>query len=128
MQSNEAKETQTVKKTYKREVAFLLFVWLVYLVETKEPELVQILTFPIFTFGALAFGLQWYAPNGSLLKPQSYRTPDRRGSERSSQRPSWEDQYSDSRDYNRYRAEASTTQGEGHPADKRHEQGQSRIG
>ena len=121
-------KTNPPKKTYKREVAFLLFVWLVYLVETKEPELVNILAFPIFTFGALAFGLQWYAPNGSLLRGESYRTSDWRGSERSSQRPSWENEYSDSRDYNRYRAEASTTQGEGHPTDKRHEQGQSRIG
>ena len=76
MQSNEAKE-KPVKKSYKREVAFLLFVWLVYLVETKEPELVKILAFPIFTFGALAFGLQWYAPTGSLLRGQSSRTSDR---------------------------------------------------
>lgn len=116
-------------KSYKREVAFLLFVWLVYLVETKEPELVQILTFPIFTFGALAFGLQWYAPNGGVLRNQPYRTSDiNPRSQYSSERTSWQDEYSDDWDYNRYRAEASTTQGEGHPTDKRHEQGQSRIG
>src|SRR6056297_2876236 len=130
MQSNETTKPdgEKPKKTYKRELAFLLFVWLVYLVETKEPELVKILAFPIFTYIALAMGMSWYSPNGSLLRGQSYRTSDWRGPERSSQRPGWEDQYSDSRDYNRYRAEASTAQGEGHPADSRHEQGQSRIG
>lgn len=122
-------ENKQPKKSYKREVAFLLFVWLVYLVETKEPELVQILTFPIFTFGALAFGLQWYAPNGGLLKPQSYRTSDLNPrSEYSSQRPSGQDEYTDDRDYYRYRAEASETTSEDYPADSRHKSSKSRIG
>lgn len=126
MQSKETKD-RPVKKSYKREVAFLLFVWLVYLVETKEPELVQILTFPIFTFGALAFGLQWYAPNGGVLR-QSSQSADGRWSQRSSQRPSWQDEYSDDWDYNRYRAEASETTGEDYPADSRHKPSKSRIG
>ena len=126
MQSNEQKETPTDKKSYKREVAFLLFMWLVYIVETKEPELVQILTFPIFTFGALAFGLQWYAPNGSLLKPQSYRTSDRRGSKRSSEHTSREDEYTNDWDYNHQRAEASETPSERHPTDSRHQS--SKVG
>jgi len=115
------------KKSYKREVAFLLFVWLVYLVETKEPELVQILTFPIFTFGALAFGLQWYAPNGGVLR-QSSQLADGRWSHRSSQRPSWQDEYTDDRDYYRYRAEASETSSEEDTTDSRHKQSKSRIG
>ena len=116
---------KTKEKTYKRELAFLLFVWLVYLVETKEPELVQILAFPIFTFGALSFGLQWYAPNGGLLR-QSSQSADRRWSQRSSQRTGREDQQPDSRDYQRYRAEASETEGEEYPTDSRHQS--SKIG
>ena len=127
MQSNETTrpDGKKPKKTYKREVAFLLFVWLVYLVETKEPELVRILTFPIFTFGALSFGLQWYSPNGGLLR-QSSQSADRRWSQRSSQRTGWEDEQSDSRDYQRYRAEASETEGEEYPTDSRHQS--SKIG
>src|SRR6056297_1087771 len=102
MQSNETTrpDGKKPKKTYKRDVAFLLFIWLVYLVETKEPELVKILAFPIFTYIALAMGMSWYSPNGGLLR-QSSQSADRRWSQRSSQRPGWEDQYSDSRDYNR---------------------------
>ena len=127
MQSNETTrpDGKKPKKTYKREVAFLLFVWLVYLVETKEPELVRILTFPIFTFGALSFGLQWYSPNGGLLGQPS-QFSDRRWSQRSSQRTGWEDEQSDSRDYQHYRAEASETEGEEYPTDSRHQS--SKIG
>jgi len=68
------------KKTYKRELAVVLLIWLGYLVETKEPELVETLVFPVFTFSALAFGMSWYAPNGGLLRqpPQSL---DRRRAE-----------------------------------------------
>ena len=124
MQSNDPK-APPAKKTYKREVAFLLFVWLVYLVETKEPELVQILAFPIFTFGALAFGLQWYSPNGGLLRKSS-QFADGRWSQRSGQRTSWEDQQPDDWDYQRYRAEASETPSERHPTDSRHKS--SKIG
>ena len=114
------------KKSYKREVAFLLFVWLVYLVETKEPELVQILTFPIFTYIALAMGMSWYSPNGGLLK--SSRPTNRRGSQYSSQRTSREDEYTDDRDYYRYRAEASETPSEEDTTDSRQQQSKSRIG
>jgi len=113
-------------KTYKRELAFLLFMWLGYLVETKEPELVKILAFPIFTFGALSFGLQWYSPNGGLLgqsSQSSYRDPR---SQYSSQRTGREDQQPDSRDYQRYRAEASEAEGEEHQPDSRHQS--SKIG
>jgi len=99
------------KKTYKREVALLLFIWLVYLVETKEPELVQILAFPVFTFGALAFGLQWYSPNGGLLKPQSTGSTNRGRPQRSSEHTSRKDQQPNHWHIERHRAENSTTQG-----------------
>lgn len=99
------------KKTYKRELAFLLFIWLVYLVETKEPELVQILAFPIFTYGALAFGLQWYSPNGGLLKPQSTGSANRGRPQRSSEHTSRENQQPNHWHIERHRAKTSTTKG-----------------
>ncbi len=89
MQSKETKSSTTTGKSYKRELAVALFLWLGYIVETKEPEVVTILAFPIFTFGALAFGLQWYSPNGGLLKPSG--VTDRGRSERSSQHSGRED-------------------------------------
>jgi hypothetical protein len=108
-------------KTYKREFAFFLFMWLVYLVETKEPEVVKILTFPIFTFGALAFGMSWYAPNGGLLR-QSPQSSYGGRAERGSQRTGWEDQQSDSRDYQRHGTEASKAECEEHQPDSRQQQ------
>lgn len=87
----------TKSKTYKREIAALLLVWLIYLVETKPVEVIEVVVFPIFTFSALAFGLQWYSPNGGLLG--STRPSNRRGSERSSQYSNREDEYTDSRNY-----------------------------
>jgi len=93
MQSKETKRTPDSKKSWKREAAVVLFLWLGYLVETKEPEIVQILAFPIFTFGALSFGLSWYAPNGGLLRPSG---PAQGINQRSSQHPSRQDQYTDS--------------------------------
>jgi len=93
MQSKNQGSNYKKSKTYKRELAVALFLWLGYLVETKEPELVQILAFPVFTFGALSFGLSWYAPNGGLLKPSR---PTHGGRpQHSSQRPSREDEYTD---------------------------------
>jgi hypothetical protein len=52
------------EKSWKREVALALLIWLGYLVETKDVELIEILVFPIFTYSAIAFGLQWYNPYG----------------------------------------------------------------
>jgi len=128
MQSNETTrpDGEKPKKTWKREVAFLLFIWLVYLVETKEPEVVKILAFPIFTYIALAMGMSWYSPNGGLLRQSSQSSCGNPRSQYSSQRTGWEDQQPDSRDYQRYGAEASETEGEGYPTDSRHQS--SKIG
>lgn len=48
-----------MKKTFKREVALGLLIFLGYVVETKGPEIVELLVWPVFTFAALAFGLDW---------------------------------------------------------------------
>lgn len=86
-------------KTYKRELAVALLIWLVYVVEVKEPTIVEILVWPVFSFAAAAFGFDQYA------KLQRDKTPDRRGSERSSQRPSGENKLPNAGDYQDYGAE-----------------------
>lgn len=74
------------RKTFKREVAIALLIWLVYLVETKDAEIIEILVWPIFSFGAAAFGFDAYGK----LHGKSFKSPDGRGSERSSQHSDWE--------------------------------------
>ena len=71
-------------KTYKREVAILLFVWLAYIVETKDVNIIEILVWPVFTFSALAFGMDWFGKS-DRVRGQSTEPTDRRGSERSSE-------------------------------------------
>lgn len=50
-----------MRKTFKREVAVALLVWLVYLTEMKDESLVEILVWPVFSFAAAAFGFDQYA-------------------------------------------------------------------
>ena len=72
-----------MKKTYKREVAIALLLWLVYLVEVKDVTLVEVLVWPIFSFAAAAFGFDQYS---KLQQSKSSRVSDR-GNERSSEYP-----------------------------------------
>lgn len=88
-------------KTYKRELAVALLLWLVYVVEVKEPTIVEILVWPVFSFAAAAFGFDQYAK----LQQSAPRTTHRRGSERSSERTGREDQLPDPRDYEDHGAE-----------------------
>lgn len=53
-------------KSYKREVSICLLVWLIYLMETKDVELIELVVWPIFTFAGLSFGLEYYGKSGSL--------------------------------------------------------------
>lgn len=71
-------------KTYKREVAILLFVWLAYLVETKDVNIIEILVWPVFTFSALAFGMDWFGKSGGV-RGQPSQSIDGRWAERSSE-------------------------------------------
>lgn len=48
------------QKTGKRELAVALLIWFAYLVETKDIGLVEVLVWPVFTYSALAFGIDWY--------------------------------------------------------------------
>tara|TARA_R110000796_G_C14200762_1_gene391848 strand:+ start:105 stop:281 length:177 start_codon:yes stop_codon:yes gene_type:complete len=54
-----------MEKTYKREMAGILFIWLVYIVETKDAATISTAFWPIITFIGLAFGLDVY---GKLLQ------------------------------------------------------------
>lgn len=83
-------------KTYKRELAVGLLVWLIYIVETKDASIIEVLVWPIFTFAALAFGMDWFGKSDSLQRqsPQSF---NRRGSERSSEYPTGSGEQSDFR-------------------------------
>ncbi len=42
-------------KTFKRELAVILLVWLVYIVETKDDNIIEILSWPIFSYVTAAF-------------------------------------------------------------------------
>ena len=58
-------------KTYKRELAVGLLVWLIYIVETKDASTIEVLVWPIFTFAALAFGMDWFGKSDGLQRNSS---------------------------------------------------------
>ena len=53
-----------MKKTYKRELSVILLLWLAYVVEVKDVEIIQILVWPIFTFVGAAFGFDAFFKQG----------------------------------------------------------------
>lgn len=55
-------------KTYKRELAIVLLIWFAYLVETKDIELINVLVWPIFTYSALSFGLDWFGKSNGMQR------------------------------------------------------------
>lgn len=72
------------QKTFKREVAAIMLLWLVYIVETKDVEIINVLVWPIFSFAAASFGLDVY----SKLHKQPPEPINRRGAEGRSQHTS----------------------------------------
>lgn len=98
------------KKTYKRELAGVMFLWLVYLAETKEIELVSTLAPPIFMYIAFAFGADVY----SKLQQSGSRSVAWGRAQRSSEYPTGRDELSNSRDYPSDRTEDSSPQREGY--------------
>ena len=78
-------------KTYKREVAIGLLIFLGYVVETKGPEIVELLVWPTFTFAGLAFGLDWGHKQLQSSGPTFGRN------QRSSEHPDWEGEHPDRR-------------------------------
>jgi hypothetical protein len=80
-------------KTYKRESAVILLVWLAYVVEVKDVTIVEVLVWPVFAFVGAAFGFDAYAK-------QLHQNPvPPRGNQRSGEYPTGEDEYSDGRNY-----------------------------
>ena len=92
-------------KTYKRELAVALLLWLAYVVEVKETTLVEVLVWPVFTFAALSFGLDWFGKSPSGMQQFTSESTNGGRFKRSSKRPSGEDQLPDPRDYKDSRAE-----------------------
>lgn len=90
-------------KTYKRELAAILLVWFAYVVEVKEVSLVEVLVWPVFTFVALSFGLDWWGKSATGV--QTPESPNRGRSERSSQRASGKNQLPNAGDNEDPRAE-----------------------
>lgn len=78
-----------MKKTFKREFAVLMVIWLIYLVETKDVNIVETLVWPIFTFVTAAFGLDQY----SKLQQKSSEPSGRGRDSRSSKHSGGEDKY-----------------------------------
>ena len=70
----------TIRKTFKREIAVALLLWLAYVVEVKDVSIVEVLVWPIFAFLGAAFGLDaWGKQLGgkNLPEVQSDQTRDR---------------------------------------------------
>jgi hypothetical protein len=84
------------KKTYKREVAIALIVWLAYIVEVKDVSVVEVLVWPIFAFLGAAFGFDSYSKQ---LQQTPVEPIDRGRSKRSSEYPVGENEHPDGRDY-----------------------------
>jgi len=76
------------KKTYKRELAIALLIWLIYVVEVKDVTVVEVLVWPIFAFVGAAFGFDAYSKQ---LWNKSSESFDRRGTQRSSEYTGGED-------------------------------------
>lgn len=83
-------------KTYKRELAVALLVWLVYVVETKDASTIEILVWPVFTFAALAFGMDWFGKSAGGVWEGSAISSNRGRTERSSQRTGGQGEFSGS--------------------------------
>jgi len=76
------------KKTYKRELAVLLLIWLMYVVEVKDVNVIEVLVWPIFAFAGAAFGFDSFSKQ---LHERASKSSDRWGDQRSSEYTGGED-------------------------------------
>jgi len=100
-----------IGKTFKRELAALAFAMLAWQVWENDYKMVEILVYPVFSYAALAFGLQWYAPNGGMFRVQSTRPAREWRGEYSGEYPNWQNQPTDNRDYYNIREPYYSTKG-----------------
>jgi hypothetical protein len=84
----------SIKKTFKREIAVALLLWLIYIVEVKDVSMIEVLVWPIFTFVGAAFGIDAYIKQ---LQSKSSEPTSGWRSEGSSQYTGGEDQLTDGR-------------------------------
>lgn len=92
-------------KTYKRELALALLVWLAYVVEVKDASLVEVLVWPVFTFAALSFGLDWFGKSPTGVQQTATESLNRGRSERSGKRTGGENKLPNAGDYENYGAD-----------------------
>lgn len=64
MQVIKPKET----KTYKREMAAILFFFMIYLGVMEQDNTLEIVIWPIFLFGGAAFGMEWASKQTDLIQ------------------------------------------------------------
>lgn len=76
-------------KTWKRELAVIILVWFMYVVEVKSENTVEMLVWPVFTVVSAAFGYDAFSKQ--LLKGGGTVPPNGGRSERSSQHTGGED-------------------------------------
>jgi len=79
----------TRKKTFKRELAVALLVWLMYVVEVKDVSIIEVLVWPIFAFAGAAFGFDSFSKQ--LQQNSTTRDDVRSRDERSSEYTGGED-------------------------------------
>jgi len=92
-------------KTFKRELALALLVWLAYVVEVKDASLVEVLVWPVFTFAALSFGLDWFGKSPAGVQQAASEPLNRGRTERSGKRTGRENQLPNAGDYENYGAD-----------------------
>ena len=56
-------------KTWKRELALAVFLWLIYLSVWGDIEALRIVAAPAFTYIGLAFGIDWWGKSNNEGKP-----------------------------------------------------------
>jgi hypothetical protein len=81
-----------MRKTFKRELAVALIIWLIYVVETKDATIIEVLAWPVFAFVTAAFGIDQYS---KLQQGKPTQPINRRGDQRGSEHTNWEDKYPD---------------------------------
>lgn len=58
-------------KTYKRELAAVMLVFLFYLALADKNQALEILTLPTYAFAAMAFGMDWSSKQTDLTRKRN---------------------------------------------------------
>lgn len=85
------------KKSYKRELAIVLLLWLVYLTETKDADIIEIFAWPILAGVFGVFGLDFWVNRMQSSSVGTFQS-NRIGNQRGGQYPTGSTEQSDPRD------------------------------